>query len=297
MATSTSTSSSSCPSWARSRPPSKAPCNDILNAFIRSGDLGGFVSRFVARHTDNIGPEIDCTGGGVTFQNGNVTVNADFVAHNSCSGLDVNFSIQASGPPIISNGYMSIGAQYLDVSVDGWDEFLCYLITSLTPLGWILLSVVLIALSGGHDAPVKSVNVSLAVTPLPDSETDWSIVMKQATATGGTLTLDGGDVLFIINTATSGGTPALNNVGGIVTTSRSQTDNYTGKLISSVTTHSYVLEGEPDFGVTVTDASGMVRATRRLVARNAIGNRVGSKDSPVIVEVPRVIVINPGIAG
>ncbi len=67
----------------------------------------------------------------------------------------------------------------------------------------------------------------------------------------GTLTTDdSGDALFIINTATSGGTPALNNVGGIVTTSRSQTDNYTGKLTSSVTTHSYVLEGEPDFGVT-----------------------------------------------
>ena len=30
--------------------------NDILNAFIQSGDLGGFVSRFVARHTDNLGP-------------------------------------------------------------------------------------------------------------------------------------------------------------------------------------------------------------------------------------------------
>jgi hypothetical protein len=247
-----------------------------------------------------------------------------------------------------------------------------------------LLTVVLIALSGGHDAPPKSVNVSLAVTPLPGSETDWSVIMQQATATGGTLALDGaaalttdermfvylrieeqelfplgptpltgaqvtlfelddpappgddvviphtgttitatpkftteisssyqpspdqtigtlatddgGDVLFIINTATSGGTPALNNVGGIVTTSRSQTDNYTGKLISSVTTHSYVLEGEPDFGVTITDKSGMVRATRRLIALNASGNRVGSKDSPVIVEVPRVTVINPGHA-
>ena len=359
--------------------------NDILNAFIRSGDLGGFVSRFVARHTDNLGPGIDCTGGSVTFENGNVTVNAEFVARDLCLGLDVNFSIQASGPPVISNGYMSIGAQYLDVSVDGWDEFLCYLITSLTPLGWILLTVVLVALSGGHDAPAKSINVSLAVTPLPGSETDWSVVMKQATATGGTLALDGaaalttdermfvylrieeqelfplgptpltgaqvtlfelddpappgddvviphtgttitanpkftteisssyqpspdqtigtlatddsGDVLFIINTATSGGTPALNNVGGIVTTSRSQTDNYTGKLISSVTTHSYVLEGEPDFGVTVTDTSGMVRATRRLIALNANGNRVGSKDSPVIVEVPRVIVISRGHGG
>ena len=359
--------------------------NDILDAFIRSGDLGGFVSRFVARHTDNHGPEIDCTGGSVTFQNDNVTVNAEFIAHNLCSGLDVNFSIQASGPPVISNGYMSIGAQYIDVSVDGWDEFLCYLISSFTPLGWILLTAILIALSGGHDAPVKSVNVSMAVTPLPGSETDWSVVMKQATATGGTLALDGaaalttdermfvylrieepglfplgptpltdaqvtlfelddpappgddvviphtgttitatpkftteisssyqptpdqtigtlatddsGDVLFIINTATSGGTPALNNVGGIVTTSRSQTDNYTGKIISSVTTHSYVLEAEPDFGVTITDASGMVRATRRLIARNASGNRVGSKDSPVIVEVPRVIVINRGNAG
>jgi hypothetical protein len=359
--------------------------NDILNAFIRSGDLGGFVSRFVARHTDNLGPRIDCTGGSVTFENGNVTVNADFVAHDLCRGLDVNFSIQASGPPIISNGYMSIGAQYLDVSVDGWDEFLCYLVSSFVPLGAILLTVVLIALSGGHDAPVKSINVSLAVTPLPGSEMDWSIVMKQATATDGTLALDGaaalttdermfvylrieepglfplgptpltgaqvtlfelddpappgddvviphtgttitatpkftivtsssyqptpdqtigtlttddsGDVLFIINTATSGGTPALNNVGGIVTTSQSQTDNYTGKMISSTTTHSYVLEGEPDFGVTITDASGMVRATRQLIARNASGNRVGSKDSPVIVEVPRVIVINRVNAG
>jgi len=359
--------------------------NDILNAFIQSGDLGGFVSRFVARHTDNLGPGIGCTGGSVTFQNGNVTLTADFVAHDACLGLDVNFTIQASGPPIITNGYMSIGAQYLDVSVDGWDEFLCYLVSLLVPLGPILLTIVLVALSGGHDAPPKSVNVSLAVTPLPGSETDWSVVMKQATATDGTLALDGaaalttdermfvylrieeqelfplgptpltgarvtlfelddpappgddvviphtgttitanpkftivtssayqptpdqtigtlstddsGDVLFIINTAASGGTPALNNVGGVVTTSRSQTDNYTGKLTSSVTTHSYVLEGEPDFGVTITDASGMVRATRRLIALNANGNRVGSKDSPVIVEVPRVTVINPGQAG
>jgi hypothetical protein len=169
--------------------------NDILNAFIQSGDLGGFVSRFVARHTDNLGLRIDCTGGSVTFQKGNVTLTADFVAHDACRGLDVNFTIQASGPPIISNGYMSIGAQYLDVSVDGWDEFLCYLVSSFVPLGAILLTVLLVALSGGHDAPVKSINVSLAVTPLPGSEMDWSVVMKQATATDGTLVLDGAAAL------------------------------------------------------------------------------------------------------
>ena len=363
----------------------EACANDILNAFIQSGDLGAFVSRFVGRHTDNLGPGIDCTGGSVTFQDGNVTISAGFVAHDLCLGLDVNFTIQASGPPTISNGYMSIGAQYLDVSVSDLDEFLCYLAAFLVPLGPILLTAVLAAVSGGHDAPVKSIDVSLAVTPLPGSDMDWSIVMKQAAATDGTLALDGatalttdermfvylrieepglfpirttpltgaqvtlfelddpappgddvvipqtgttitgtskitivtsssyqptadqtigtqatddsGDVLFIINTAASGGTPALNNVGGIVTASRSQTDNYTGEISSSITTESYVLEGEPDFGITVTDSTGMVRDTRRLIALNVSGNRVGSRDNPVIVEVPRAIIGDPGDAG
>jgi hypothetical protein len=93
------------------------------------------------------------------------------------------------------------------------------------------------------------------------------------------------------------GTPALNNVGGIETISQTRTDNFTGTIISSTTTHSYILEGEPDFGVTITDANGMVRAARRLVALNVAGNRVGSKDNPVIVEVQRVVVSEPADAG
>jgi hypothetical protein len=144
---------------------------------------------------------------------------------------------------------------------------------------------------------IPHTGTTITATPKFTTVTSSSYQPAPDQTIGKLTTDDSGDALFIINTAASGGTPALNNIGGIVTTSRSQTDNYTSKIISSVTTHSYVLEGEPDFGVTITDTSGMVRAARQLIARNASGNRVGSKDSPVIVEVARAIVINRGDAG
>jgi hypothetical protein len=354
--------------------------NDILNAAIQSGDLGALVSSHV--NPDGLGPHIESTSGNFSFQNGNLSVTAGFVARDLCAGFDVNFTVQASGPPIIANGRMRIGAQYVYVSVSDWDEFVCYLVSLPAPLGWVLVTTLLVAVSGGHDTPDGSIDVSPTVAPLPGSAMDWSLEMKQATAIDGTLAFDGattltadprifvylrieehglgllppqplanaqvvlfelddpapagddvtipptgtsiitsnpkfttvistsyqpspdqtimtlntdenGDVVFMVNTSTSSVTPALNNIGGVITTSREQTDNYDGKLTSSTTTHTYVLEGEPDFGITITDSLGMTRATRRLIALNVVGNRVGSKDSPLVVEVDRVAVNAP----
>jgi hypothetical protein len=358
----------------------EALMNDAVQAFIDSGDLSGYASRAIARYTDNLGPGVDFTAGSVRFQDGNITLTAEFSVHD----LATNLTFQASGPPVISDGYLRIGAQYVDVSVGGWGELVGFLASPLVPLGPFLFAAVLIALDGGHDAPAESVNVSLAFTPLPGSDVDWSVVMKQATATDGTLTLDGastaltsdprmfvylrveeprlfplspaplagasvtlfelddpapagddvvipptgttvtanrkfttvtstsyspahdqtiatgtadanGDVLFIIDTATTVGTStqALNDIGGILTTSREETDNFDGNVVSNTSVPDYVLEGKPDFGITVADNAGNVRVTRRLVALNVSGTRVGSKNSPVTVTVPRLVVNAP----
>lgn len=107
-----------------------------------------------------------------------------------CFGLDLNIVAGIYGPPVISDGAMTIGAQSVDLSVD--EGFWC----SLTGIGSLIgLVLDIIFLARSSDPPLKTMPSSYSFAPLPDSDYDWTLAVLQASANNGTLTLDGSATL------------------------------------------------------------------------------------------------------
>jgi len=348
---------------------------DVLMAFIKSGDLATFFNKFLDRHTLGLSPEIDALNGSVTFQDGSMKISVAMVARGACLDVnDLNFTVSTSGPPSVSNGFLGIGAGYLDMTFDTVDELVCLSLSGLIPLVSIFYTGVFAYLETlGPLRPFKAIPVNYTFAPLPGSEMDWSIVMKTATASPGILMLDGVASLFAdprtivclrvlyigggqpvsaianasvtlfelddpapahddvkipptglthhgtarnfiedqtsyqpspdqnFGTLTTNDTGFVvffvtpNNLAGYTTTTQTQTDLQTGKILSEHTSTDAVYEAKPDFGVTITDASGNVLATRRLIALNLVGNRLGTMRNPYLVKIERKSIFHRNI--
>lgn len=105
----------------------EAFATDLLFKFVKSGDVTRIVN-------ENLGNSISvaATGGKVEFQNGSITVTINFKMPGACGGIaTLHFTASLSGPPQVSNGNLSIAAQYEDISFDTTDEILCLLLS-----GW-----------------------------------------------------------------------------------------------------------------------------------------------------------------
>lgn len=76
---------------------------------------------------------------------------------------------------------------------------------------------------------------------------------------------------------------------GMLSRTEIREDIPTGRILSSRTTRTIVNGDRPDLGVTVTDRSGNVLATRKLVQLNLSGKRLGTRENPVVVQVGRTI--------
>lgn len=62
-------------------------------------------------------------------------------------------------------------------------------------------------------------------------------------------------------------------------------------VVSSVTRTEDVFEPKPDFGVTVADANGNVLTTRRVIAVNVTGKRLGTLENPIVVAIEQEVVV------
>lgn len=76
---------------------------------------------------------------------------------------------------------------------------------------------------------------------------------------------------------------------GTLTRTELREDLSSGRVISSRTSHTPVGGDRPDLGVTVTDRSGNILATRKLIQLNLAGKRLGTRENPVVVQVGRAI--------
>lgn len=163
---------------------------DAVNLLVSSGDLTSYVIDFMTRHGIGIDPR--ATSGTVTFRNGQIAVNLDFVCPGFCGGfVDINFSLGLSGPPVISNGRLLIGAQYADISISAGDEIACLFVLGIwNPLAQLLIGEFGLV-SGGDNAPTQGFPVTYSFTPLPGSLYDWIVSFQSATADQGFLSLDG----------------------------------------------------------------------------------------------------------
>jgi hypothetical protein len=105
------------------------------------------------------------------------------------------------------------------------------------------------------------------------------------------------DQLLGVQTTDASGVAAFqvfpNRRGGVLTRTRTEEDLHSHET-ETTTTKTSILEGRPDYGVTVTGSGGKLLATRQLVALNAPGD-VGTAASPIDVLVDRdepVIVVS-----
>jgi hypothetical protein len=105
------------------------------------------------------------------------------------------------------------------------------------------------------------------------------------------------DQLLGVQTTDASGVAAFqifpNRRGGVLTRTRTEDDLH-GHETETTTTQTTILEGRPDYGVTVTGSGGKLLATRQRVALNAPGD-VGTAACPVDVLVDRdepVIVVS-----
>jgi len=352
----------------------QAFATDALTAVIDSGDLAAYINRISSRHWwGDFLPAVNVNWGSVTFENGSINLAIGIAVPYYCLGFDLNIVAGIYGPPVISNGTMTIGANSVDLSVD--EGFWCSL-TGIGPVLGLILDIIFIAKDASENDPVQTIPASYSFAPLPGSDEDWTLAVQQASANNGTLTVDGtatlsadpgyfiylrivtgnrvtgytplpnaqvtlmeldnpapagddvtipqtgttihtnskliiidstsytpnsdqvlgtkttdssGDVMFLVEPATSSNPDGLNEGGGVLRAIQTEIDVHTGKTISDDTTTSIVPERFPDFGVAVTDSSGNVLATRQLVVLNAASTRIGTAQNPALV------VVNAGV--
>jgi hypothetical protein len=348
----------------------EAFATDALTAVINSGDLAAYINRISGRHWwGDFLPAVNVNWGGVTFQDGNINLTIDITVPYYCFGLDFVVIAGINGPPVISNGTMTIGANSVDLYLG--EGFWCALTGIGTLLGAIL-EIIFIAVDASENDPVRTIPSSYSFAPLPGSDEDWTLAVEQASANNGTLTVDGtatlaadpgyfiylrivtgnrvtgytplanaevtlieldnpapagddvaipqtgttihtnskfiiidstsytptsdqvlgtkttddnGDVMFLVEPATPSDSDGLNEEAGVLRTTQTEIDLQTGNTISDYNTTSIVPERFPDFGVAVTDPSGIVLATRQLVVLNAASTRIGTAQNPVLVVV------------
>jgi hypothetical protein len=354
----------------------EAFASDALTAVINSGDLAAYINRITSRHWwGDFLPKVNVNWGTVTFQDGNINLAIGISVPYYCLGFDLDINAGIYGPPVISNGTMTIGANSVDLSVD--EGFWCSL-TGIGPLLGLILDIIFIAKDASENDPVQTIPSSYSFAPLPGSDEDWTLAVQQASANNGALTVDGtatlaadpgyfiylrivtgnrvtgytplpnaqvtlmeldnpapagddvaipqtgttihtnskfitidstsytpasdqvlgtkttddnGDVMFLVEPATSSNPGGLNEEGGVLSTTQTEIDLQTGKTISDDNTTSIVPERFPDFGVAVTDSSGTVWATRQLVVLNATSTRIGTAQSPMLVVVSENVII------
>ena len=343
---------------------------DALTAVINSGDLAAYINRISSRHWwGDLLTAVQVNWGAVTFQDGNIDLTIGITLPYYCLGLDLGVAASINGPPVISNGTMTIGANSVDLNVS--EGFWCAL-TGIAALLGAILEIIFIAVDASENDPVKTIPSSYSFAPLPGSYEDWTLAVQQASANNGTLTVDGtatlaadpgyfiylrivtgnrvtgytplanaqvtlmeldnpapagddvaipqtgttihtnskfiiidstsytatpdqvlgtkttddnGDVMFLVEPATSSNPDGLNQEGGVLSTTQTEIDLQTGETISDYNTTSIVPERFPDFGVAVTDPSGIVLATRQLVVLNAASTRIGTVQNPLLVVV------------
>ena len=348
----------------------EAFAEDALTAVINSGDMAAYINRISSRHWwGDFLTKVQVNWGGVTFQDGNIDLTIGITLPYYCLGLDLGIAASINGPPVISNGTMTIGANSVDLNVS--EGFWCAL-TGIAALLGAILEIIFIAVDASENDPVKTIPSSYSFAPLPGSDEDWTLAVQQASANNGTLTVDGtatlaadpgyfiylrivtgnrvtgytplanaqvtlmeldnpapagddvaipqtgttihtnskfiiidstsytatpdqvlgtkttddnGDVMFLVEPATSSNPDGLNQEGGVLRTTETEIALQTGETISDNNTTSIVPERFPDFGVAVTDPSGIVLATRQLVVLNAASTRIGTAQNPVLVVV------------
>jgi hypothetical protein len=167
----------------------EAFATDALMAAINSGDLAAYINSFTSRHWwGDLLPAIRVDSGTILFQDGNVTLGIHIVVPHACFGIDLDAIAEISGPPVISNGTMTIGAQSIDLSVD--EGFWCALTGVGAVLG-LLLQLVFLGRDALEDNPLQTIPSTYTFAPLPGTDDDWTLAIQQATANNGTLTVDG----------------------------------------------------------------------------------------------------------
>ena len=167
----------------------EAFATDALTAVINSGDLAAYINRISSRHWwGDFLPPVKVNWGGVTFQDGNINLAIGITVPHYCLGFDLNIAAGIYGPPVISNGTMTIGANSVDLSVD--EGFWCSL-TGIGALLGLILDIIFIAKDASENDPVQTIPSSYSFAPLPGSDEDWTLAVQQASANNGTLTVDG----------------------------------------------------------------------------------------------------------
>jgi hypothetical protein len=162
---------------------------DLLTAVISSGDLATYINRISARHWwGDLLPAVTVNSGDVTFQDGNVNLTIGITVPYYCLGLDFDILAGISGPLVISNGAMTIGASSVDLSVD--EGFWCALTGIFVPLAMVL-EIIFIAGSAFDDVPAQTIPSSFTSPPPTGTDQDWTLTIQQASANNGTLILDG----------------------------------------------------------------------------------------------------------
>jgi hypothetical protein len=71
-------------------------------------------------------------------------------------------------------------------------------------------------------------------------------------------------------------------------------DLTTERAFSISTQRTVIAEAQPDFGITVVNSGGALLTTRQLIALNVAGNRVGTRESPLIVRLEDRLVATGG---
>lgn len=167
----------------------EAFATDALTSVINSGDLAAYINRISARHWwGDFLPAVRVNWGTVTFQNGSINLDIGITVPYYCLGFDLDIRAGIYGPPVISNGTMTIGANYVDLSVD--EGFWCSL-TGIGPLLGLILDTIFIAKDASENDPVQTIPSGYSFAPLPGSDDDWTLAIQQASANNGTLTVDG----------------------------------------------------------------------------------------------------------
>ena len=162
----------------------EAFATDALTAVINSGDLAAYINRISSRHWwGDFLPPVKVNWGGVTFQDGNINLAIGITVPHYCLGFDLNIAAGIYGPPVISNGTMTIGANSVDLSVN--EGFWCSL-TGIGALLGLILDIIFIAKDASENDPVQTIPSSYSFAPLPGSDEDWTLAVQQASANNGT---------------------------------------------------------------------------------------------------------------
>lgn len=159
-----------------------------IQAFIDSGEAAAYINRTV-----DLPVTLEITGFTLIFQDGNVAFTMGVKAPNLCFWVtDLNITVSLSGPPgVVSNGIV-IGAQYMDVSVDNGDAAVCIGISGLlSPITAMVEGLLTAQYFTGMDYNGPAIQSTYSLGPLPRTQENFEVSIRQVTAEAGMLVLDG----------------------------------------------------------------------------------------------------------